>query len=155
MKRVWLVCGLLLAGCAAFEPPVVVYRHSPAPAAVGQGASPQQPLPLGQPPFQAVPPPPPLPNYPTVYPSAWDDPTLVFIYNTSVRAVVEVSIDGKAPIVLGPQEMSAVLKLDIGEHVARVRALVPTSFGPRATPERLIPILIEARGRYQVIPVSE
>lgn len=126
------------------------------------------PAPPGTPPTPpvalAVAPPPlpsgvavPLPkvSYQTVYPSKWDDPTLVVIQNQSSR-FVRVKIDAaKEEIRLAPYQATADLHLDVGEHRLRMTIERPTAnFGVK-TLERFVSLIVRPDSRSQIIQIYE
>lgn len=94
-------------------------------------------------------------SYKTVYPSKWDDPTLIVIQNQSPR-FVRVKIDGaKEEIRLAPYQPTTDLNFDVGEHRLRVIIEKPTaSFGIKTT-ERIIPVVIRPDGRSQIISIYD
>lgn len=102
-----------------------------------------------------VEPPPPL-MYQTVYPPApFEDPTLVVMKNTSYRAILWWSIDGGKETILLPGQITADIRVDVGDHTIRYRGEVLTGLGPRQIPERVFPLRIDPRGRAQFIHLSE
>ena len=83
-----------------------------------------QPTPPGTPPT----PPwmPPIVDYPTIYNSSWDDPSLVVFKNESYRRA-RIQIDRQKPIVLEPYGATSDLYLGIGEHRVRFTVEKPTA----------------------------
>lgn len=111
-----------------------------------------QPAPPGAPP----PPPaaPPGVNYPTVYPSAFDDPTLVIFQNRTYWTV-RIEIDGNPPIRLAGYQASANLYLGPGDH--RVRAVIekPTQVHGTLEVVRIFQIQIRPEGRSQIVRIYD
>jgi len=107
-----------------------------------------QPAPPGTPPL----PPtamPPAADYPTIYGSSWDDPTLVIFKNNSYRKT-KIEINGQKPIVLEPYGATANLHLDIGEHPVRLTIEKPTASHGTWEVVRFFPIYIRPEGRSQI-----
>lgn len=69
-------------------------------------------------------------DYPTVYQSAFDDPTLVIFKNDSFRKV-KIEIDGNAPISLDPYGATTDLHLNFGPHRAKITTIKNTYFGEK------------------------
>lgn len=96
---------------------------------------------------------PPKPSYPTVYKSAWDDPTLVVIRNDS-SSFVRIKIDGsKEEIRLAPYQATVDLHLDVGEHRLRITVERPTAVFGTKTVERIQNIVIRPDSRSQIVSV--
>lgn len=95
------------------------------------------------------------PSYPTVYPSKWDDPTLVVIQNQSARFVRVKIDDSKEEIRLSPYQTTADINLDVGEHRLRVTVEKPTAAFGMKTVEHITSFTVRPNGRSQVIQIND
>ncbi len=125
------------------------------------GAIQPPPSPLGTPPTPpALQPsgaavPPQAVSYKTVYPSKWDDPTLVVIQNQSARFVRVRIDDAKEEIRLAPYQATTDLSFDVGEHRLRATVEKPTvAFGMK-TVERITSFAVHPSGRSQIIQIYD
>ena len=143
----------------AFGTVITVHRYGvggaiqPPPAPPGTPPTPPVAIAAAAPITQAGVVLPPAPPYPTVYGSAWDDPTLVVIRNDS-SSFVRIKIDGsKEEIRLAPYQATADLHLDVGEHRLRITVERPTAAFGTKTVERIQNIIIRPDGRSQIVSV--
>ncbi len=125
------------------------YAVQPAPTLPGTPPTP----PALQPSGAAVP----LPavSYKTVYPSKWDDPTLVVIQNQSARFVRVKIDDAKEEIRLAPYQTTADLDFDVGEHRVRATVEKPTAAFGMKTVERITSFAVRPDGRSQIIQIYD
>lgn len=93
-------------------------------------------------------------DYPTIYSSAWDDPSLVIFKNESYRRV-KVQIDKQKPITLEPYGATTDLHLNIGEHNVRVAIEKPTAAHGIWEDVRFFPIHISPAGRSQIFHIYD
>lgn len=91
-------------------------------------------------------------DYPTIYNSAWDDPTLVIFKNDCYRKI-RVEIDGQKTIVLGPYGATADLHLGVGQHRVRVVIEKPTATQGTLEVLRFFQISIWPEGQSQIFHV--
>lgn len=121
----------------------------PPPSPLGTPPSPPQLQPSGEVvPLRPV-------SYKTVYPSKWDDPTLVVIQNQSLR-FVRINIDGaKEEIRLEPNQATADLHFNDGEHRLRVTVEKPTAnFGVKKV-ERITSFFVRPEGHSQIVQIYD
>ena len=135
----------------AFGTVITVHQYGtqtqPQPAPPGTPPTP----PVIQPSGAAVPPQ--TVSYKTVYPSKWDDPTLVVIRNDS-SSFVRIKIDdSKEEIRLAPYQATVDLHLDVGEHRLRITVERPTAVFGTKTVERIQNIIIRPDSRSQIVSV--
>lgn len=91
-------------------------------------------------------------DYPTIYGSAWDDPSLVIFKNESYRRV-KVQIDKQKPIVLESYSATADLHLDRGEHNIRIAIEKPTAAHGIWEEIQFLTIHISPSGRSQIFHI--
>ncbi len=137
----------------AFGTVITVHQYGaqtqPPPAPPGTPPAPPQLQPSGA----AVPPR--AVSYQTVYPSKWDDPTLVVIQNQSPR-FVRVKIDAaKEEIRLSPYQATADMHFDVGEHRLRVTVEKPTATFGMKTVERFVSLIVRPDSRSQIISIYD
>lgn len=141
-----LLAVLLLAGCAA-PPQTVVYQYNYQAEPQTGPASP----PIGEP----VHPPTPV-RYRIVYPARpFDDPTTVILKNVSLRARMTITIDDGEPFLLEPGDITANIKLDLGDHEVKIKRVITTGLGEKRVTDELLPIRIAPRGRTQILHLNE
>jgi len=121
-------------------PSVIVHQYSyqAQPPALAPGTPPT-------PPWSGLPP----VDYPTIYSSSWDDPSLIIFKNDSYRKI-RIEIDGQRPIVLAPYGATTDLHFEVGEHRARLIIEKPTAAHGTWEVVRFFPISIRPEGRSQI-----
>lgn len=97
--------------------------------------------------------PPPV-DYPTIYNSAWDDPSLVIFKNESYRRV-KIQIDKQRPITLEPYGATADLHLDRGEHNIRIAIEKPTAAHGIWEEIQFLTVYIRPDGRSQIFHIYD
>lgn len=146
-----------LGGMLGYGSQVVVhqYNYQVQPAPSPPGTPPSPPAQSSQPQPSATPPPAPPVPYPTIYQSAWDDPTLVVFTNQSARTI-RITIDDQQEIKLAGYQATADLHLGVGEHRVRLVVEKPTAaFGTLEVVRFPPPILIRPEGRSQIIYIYD
>ncbi len=94
-------------------------------------------------------------GYKTVYPSKWDDPTLVVIQNQSSRFVRVKIDDAKEEIRLSPFQATTDLGFDVGEHRVRATIEKPTANFGMKTVERTTSFIVRPEGRSQIVSIYD
>ena len=93
-------------------------------------------------------------DYPTIYSSSWDDPTLVVFKNDSYRKV-RIEIDGQRPIVLSPYGATSDIHLGLGEHRVRLTIEKPTRAHGTLEVVKFFKIRISPCSRSRIIHIYD
>ncbi len=125
-------------------PDIIVYKYNyqvqPTPTPPGA-----QPLPPQAPPTV---------DYPTIYGSTWDDPSLVIFKNESYRRI-KIQIDKQKPIKLESYGATADIHLDRGEHKIKIAVEKPTAAHGIWEDIRFFTINISPSGHSQIFHIYE